>query len=150
MVVQYVHALTYISCVATEYCLIPSPGGGGLGMRPVHASMSELCDIIPLTGDLPTLMELIRFRGRERRINVPQQIGTNLMNFWVLLMEDENGARIQSIIHECRDNPEQIATKVLLEWIAGRGKLPVSWDTLIEVLRDIDLGTLADDIAAVK
>ena len=47
-------------------------------------------------------------------------------------------------------NAETIATKVLLEWIAGRGKLPVSWDTLTEVLRDIDLGTLADDIAAVK
>ena len=40
--------------------------------------------------------------------------------------------------------------KVLQEWIAGRGKLPVCWDTLIEVLQDIDLGTLADDIAAVK
>ena len=40
--------------------------------------------------------------------------------------------------------------KVLQEWIAGRGKFPVSWDTLIEVLRDVDLGTLADDIAAVK
>ena len=114
------------------------------------APMIELCDIIPLIGHQPTLMELIRFRGRERRINVPQQIGTNFMNFGVLLLEDENGARIQSIIHECRDNPEQVTTKVLQEWIAGRGKLPVSWGTLIEVLRDIDLCTLANDIAAVK
>ena len=47
-------------------------------------------------------MEQIRFRGRERRINVPQQIGTNFMKFGILLLEDENGARIQSIIHECR------------------------------------------------
>ena len=112
--------------------------------------LSGICDTIPLTGDQPTLMELIRFRGRERRINIPQQIGTNFMKFGILLLEDENGARIQSIIHEFRDNPEQITMKVLQEWIAGRGKLPVSWDTLIEVLRDIDLGTLADDIAAVK
>ena len=72
------------------------------------------------------------------------------MNFGILLLEDENGARTQSIIHECRDNSEQITMKVLQEWIAGRGKLPVSWDTLIKVLRDIDFGPLADDIAAMK
>ena len=95
-------------------------------------------------------MELIRFRGRERRINIPQQIGTNFMKFGILLLEDETGSRIQSIIHECRDNADQVNMKVLQEWIAGRGKLPVSWDTLIEVLQDIDLGILADDIAAVK
>ena len=112
--------------------------------------LSGICDTIPLTGDQPTLMELIRFRGRERRINIPQQMGTNFMKFGILLLEDKNGARIQSIIHECRGNPEEISMKVLQEWIAGRGKLPVSWDTLIKVLRDIDLGTLADDIAAVK
>ena len=95
-------------------------------------------------------MELIRFRGRERHINVPQQIGTNFMKFGILLLEDENGAKIQSIVLKCGDNPEQITMKVLQEWIAGQGKLPVSLNTLIEVLRDIDLGTLADDIAVVK
>ena len=112
--------------------------------------LSGICDTIPLTGDQPTLIEQIRFRGRERRINVPQQIGTNFKKFGILLLEDENGARIQSIVHDCRGNSGQITIKILQEWIAGRGKLPVSWDTLIEVLRDIDLGTLADDIAAVK
>ena len=101
-------------------------------------------------GVQPTLLELIRFRGRESRINIPQQIGTNFLSFGTLLLEDKTGARIRSIVHECRDNPEQINMKILEEWIAGRGKHPVSWDTLIEVLQDIDLHTLASDIAAVK
>ena len=96
------------------------------------------------------MLELIRFRGRERRINIPQQISTNFWNFGILLLEDENSARIKSIMYECRENPEQINMKVLEEWIAGRGKHPVSWDTLIEVLEDINLCTLASDIAAVK
>ena len=111
-----------------------------------------VCTFNPLLflGEQPTLIELIRFRGRERRINIPQQIGANFMKFGILLLEDANGARMQSITHECRDSPEQINTKVLQEWIAGRGRLPVSWDTLVEVLHDVDLGTLADDIAAVK
>ena len=101
-------------------------------------------------GEHPTLIELIRFQGRERCINIPQQIGANFMKFGIILLEDTNGARMQSTTHECRDSPEQINTKVLQEWITGRGRLPVSWNTLIEVLHDIDLGTLADDIAAVK
>ena len=94
--------------------------------------------------------ELIRFRGRERRINIAQQISTNFWNFGILLLDDGDGARLRSITHECRENPEQINMKVLEEWIAGRGKHPVSWDTLIEVLEDINLCTLASDIAAVK
>ena len=72
------------------------------------------------------------------------------MKFGIILLKDTNGARMQSITHECRDNHDQINTKVLQEWIAGRGRLPVSWDTLIEVLHDVDLGILADDIATVK
>ena len=100
-------------------------------------------------GDRPTLPELISFRGRGCS-NIPQQISTNFLNFGILLLEDKDGARIRSIIHKYRENSEQINIKVLEEWIAGRGKHPVSWDTLIEVLQVIGLGALASDIAAVK
>jgi len=51
--------------------------------------LSGICDTIPLTGDQPTLMELIRLRRKERCVNIPQQIGTNFMNFGILLLEDE-------------------------------------------------------------
>jgi len=88
--------------------------------------LSGICDTIPLTGDQPTLMELIRFRGRERRINNPPADRHQLKKFGILLLEDENGARIQSIIHEYSGNPEEISMEVLQEWITGRGKLPVS------------------------
>ena len=40
--------------------------------------------------------------------------------------------------------------KILEEWIAGRGKHPVTWNTLIEFLHGIKLTTLAGEIAAVK
>ena len=101
-------------------------------------------------GDQLTMVELVRFRGRERRINIPQQIGINFKKFGIILLEDESGAKIDSFAREYRDNSEQINMKVLQEWIAGQGKQPVSWDTLIEVLEDIGLGVLASDIAAVK
>ena len=45
---------------------------------------------------------------------------------------------------------EQINTDVLRQWINSKGKQPVTWKTLTEVLRDIKLNTLAGDIEAVK
>ena len=98
----------------------------------------------------PTLIECVRFRGRERRINIPQEIGIKYYNFGLLLLEDDTGARIQSIAHEHRDNAEQINTEVLQQWINGRGKQSVTWKTLIEVLHDIELSKLAREIEAVK
>ena len=35
--------------------------------------------------------------------------------------------------------------EVLKVWIVGRSKPPVTWKTLIEVLYDIELSTLAND-----
>ena len=40
--------------------------------------------------------------------------------------------------------------EVLQQWITGRGKQPVTWMTLTEVLRDIELPVLAGEIEAVK
>ena len=45
---------------------------------------------------------------------------------------------------------EQTSMEILEEWIAGRGKHPVTWNTLIEVLHDIELSTLAREIEATK
>ena len=98
----------------------------------------------------PTLTECVRFRGRERRINIPQEIGVKYYQFGILLLEDDTGARIHAIAHEHRDNAERINTEVLQQWINGRGKQPVTWKTLIEVLHDIELSRLAREIEAVK
>ena len=40
--------------------------------------------------------------------------------------------------------------EILEEWIAGRGKHPVTWNTLVEVLHDIELSALAREIEAIK
>ena len=45
---------------------------------------------------------------------------------------------------------ERINTEILREWVTGRGKKPVTWETLTEVLRDIELCALASEIEAVK
>ena len=57
---------------------------------------------------------------------------------------------VKIIAHKNLNNAEQINTEILQEWLTGRGKKPVTWTTLVEVLRDIELSTLAGDIEAVK
>ena len=45
---------------------------------------------------------------------------------------------------------EQINTEILREWVTGRGKKPVNWETLTTVLRDTELGALASEIEIIK
>ena len=45
---------------------------------------------------------------------------------------------------------EEINTEVLQEWLTGKGKQPVNWATLVEVLHDIELSTLAVEIETIK
>ena len=100
--------------------------------------------------DRPNLIECIKFQGKEKIINIPQEIGVKYCEFGVLLLEDDTGARINALIHKHMNDAEQINTDVLRQWINGKGKQPVTWKTLTEVLHDIKLNTLAGDIDTVK
>ena len=52
--------------------------------------------------------------------------------------------------HKYRGDAERINEEILREWTSQKGKQPVSWETLIEVLQDIELSVLASEIEAVK
>ena len=98
----------------------------------------------------PTLIECIRFRGKERRISIPQEIGVKYRDFGLLLLEDHNGARIRTLGHKHNNDAKEINIEVIEEWVAGKGIHPVNWKTLTEVLRDIELSRLAGEIEATK
>ena len=68
----------------------------------------------------------------------------------MFLLDDRNGTRVNNIEHKHREDAERINTEILREWATGRGKKPVSWETLTEVLRDIEFSALASEIEAVK
>ena len=104
---------------------------------------------LPFAGNFPNLIELIRFRGKERRINIPREVGTNFRQFGILLLDDPMGNHVENIIHKCRGNPEEINMEVLQEWVQGRGQ-PLAWEALVETLEDIGLCVLAKDIRDVK
>ena len=96
------------------------------------------------------MLECTRFQGRQGTINIPQEIGTNNYYFGLHLLDDPNGTRVRNIEYKHRGDAERINTEILQEWVTGRGKQPVSWETLTEVLRNIGLGALASEIEAMK
>ena len=100
--------------------------------------------------DCPTVLECTRLRGLGRTINIPQEIGSNYYYFGLHLLNDPNGTRVRNLELEYRQNAERINTEILREWVTGRGKKSVTWETLIIVFRDIELGALASEIEEVK
>ena len=83
-------------------------------------------------------------------INIPEKISTKYHDFGLLLLDDSNGTRVQIIEHKYREDAERINKEIIREWATGRGKKPVTWETLMEVLHDIGLSMLASEIEAVK
>ena len=83
-------------------------------------------------------------------MSIPIEIATKYDQFGTFLLDDSTGSRVETIAHRHHYDPELINMKILKEWLTGRGKHPVTWATLIEVLHDVKLSTLANDIEAVK
>ena len=95
-------------------------------------------------------MELIRFPVCGVKLNIAEKIGANYFDFGVLLLEDEDGDQITAIEKEHRGNAMEINRQILRMWLKGKGRRPVTWATLVSVLKDVGLVKLAEDITAVK
>ena len=108
---------------------------------PSHKFISSLVAV-----EMPKLPKLLCFPGKGgAKINIPQRIGTKYSQFGVQLLNDETGEEIDAVVAKCREDAEQINFEILKLWVRGKGK-PLSWDVLIDVLKDVGLGTLASDI----
>ena len=95
--------------------------------------------------------ELLIFKYPDgTKVRIVEEIGTKYELFGILLLRDRTGAKVKNIAYRCSNDPERINTEILQQWLAGMGKLPVTWATLVEVLRDIGLSTLADGISTVQ
>eukprot|EP00731_Ephydatia_muelleri_P005503 Em0002g1679a len=84
--------------------------------------------------------------GEKKTINIIQRTGTSYEKLGMFLLEDDNGDIVDSLKEACHQDPIQITTAVYKKWISGTGRKPVTWQTLVDVLREIDLNRVADDI----
>jgi len=110
-------------------------------------SLNTLCNV----GTKPTLPDLLKFTCTDGRvINIPEEIATKYVQFGTFLLNDRNGSKVKVMAHKHLNDAERINTEIFQEWLTGRGKQPVTWATLVEVLHDIELSTLADDVSTRK
>ena len=76
-------------------------------------------------------------------LKVPQKVGARYELFGLLLLNDDDGSIIEAMEHDCHEKCERIVRKTLSEWLRGKGK-PVTWNVLIDTLRDCELSNLAN------
>ena len=93
----------------------------------------------------PTLPQLNNFQTSSGSRNIAQEIGTDFNQFGCLLLDDTTGAVTTGIAHGNSD-PASINREILQHWVQGKGRLPVQWSTLVNVLKDVKQITLATDI----
>lgn len=68
-----------------------------------------------------------------------------LIKFGIQVLDDQNGNKV-STIEEDHKSLYSMAREICRQWLAGKGRQPVSWITLIGVLEQIQLMTLANKI----
>ena len=114
--------------------------------QPPQPAHPQKHDIAPKKHDWPSLPLLLEFPSNAGNVNVMECIGTNYEILGTLLLNDNTGAITAAIVDECRRNAFRINYQILQQWIQGRGRQPVTWDTLVGVLRSIKLSELASTI----
>lgn len=97
-----------------------------------------------------TISNLLNFPYDENIIvaksaNIPREVGVKYFDFGIHLLQDSTSAHIRDLEHEHSKCGEKINKIILSEWLEGKGR-PVTWATLVEVLRIIELGELAGEI----
>ena len=101
--------------------------------------------LIPAECTQLTMVDLIRLRGKKGKINIAHEIGSKFTEFGILLLNDGTGERVKEIA-EKHDSDNDRNLEILRQWINGNGTKPITWATLVDVLEDLDLVTLAEDI----
>ena len=95
----------------------------------------------------PSLKNLRFFKGKNRTINIIEEIGCKYSDFGVLLLNDEDGSFVESVANDLHRDSTAINCKILREWSNGRENAkPFEWRSLIETLKEIGLKRLASEV----
>lgn len=91
----------------------------------------------PFTSEMPTMPELLCFSDKKQNIAV--RVGANYSKFGIFLLEDRDGGIIDALEAEHCKNAEKINMAILKQWLQGKGLKPVTWSTLVNVLKKVGM-----------
>ena len=98
------------------------------------------------TDDKPSLLDLRKFPGKDHKINVMERIGVNYRDFGMFLLQDHDLTKVSALELTWQRASLPICQDIMRDWLQGKGKLPVTYATLLHCLREADLHSLAKDI----
>ena len=78
-------------------------------------------------------------------MDVTTRVGTKYKRLGIILLDDSDQSIVDQIKHDCHDAAD-ITLEIVKRWIRGEGKQPVTWKTLTDTLRVIQLTELASII----
>ena len=87
---------------------------------------------------------LMHFPQGNDHIDLTTQIGPSYNKFAIFLLKDENGAIISGLERQHLKDANDINTAVFQKWMEGINRVAVTWDWLVESLRNADLHELAN------
>ena len=82
-----------------------------------------------------------------QKLHVFEEIAADSDAFGTSLLEDGMGNKMEGIRYSAKKpSVEEINREVFHQWLKGKGRQPINWNTLIEVLKELKLHTLAERI----
>ena len=88
-----------------------------------------------------------KVNNSTKPINIIEKIGSKYFEFGVLLLNDDDGNYVGSVVNELQRDSKAIIHKILTEWTNGRREAKsFEWCSLIETLKEIELKSLAYEI----
>ena len=98
------------------------------------------------TDNKPSLLDLRKFPGKHGTFDVMERIGINYSDFGMFLLQDHDLTKVSALELTWQRASLPICRDIMKDWVQGKGKLPVTYATLLHCLRDADLHSLAKDI----
>ena len=77
-----------------------------------------------------------------------EHIVPNSKEFGICLLDDDNGVSLKNIEHSVGQHAgtTDVLNELFIQWLAGRGKRPMTWATFVKCLRVVKLNFLAESI----
>ena len=96
------------------------------------------------------LENLIFFKCHvNQEVNILEEVGVKYYDFGIRLLQDSYGNKMSIIDKDHKSDTIGIVREIVKLWLNGEG-VPVSWESLVSVLRSIKLGRVADVICKTK
>ena len=76
------------------------------------------------------------------------EIQNDYIKLGIQLLQDDTGNIVEGIERKKRGDPGDITVQILRQWLQGKGRKPVTWQTLVECLQSTKLHVAADHIKA--